>query len=627
MSACGAKTYQYVYDTELEKIIKDKEDETGLEAPLFGADTLTEARDGEIWDAIGKAWRDRAGTTAYLAYRKRFPNKDNAFAARYDGKMKAAVLRGAHDALLKRAAARCHMAGLDIWKCAHKYVAIDVDGMTIYQRLKELDATRHKKTWRADLRAEMDALKEEFVGKTFFDDEKVQNVVVEVGFYEGEDEGVYDPDPCLKCRFSANGDDAELEALAPADVRDWIAGRSPPEPVVEMEAEKVLPPVPAPREPSPEPVTRAERAAAERKRSNRDNLVKARAANKKRKCDGQKADAEEAKHDVEPDDESWARWAPFLDVAEDDTRATAVDRRSLRAIIGRDALLDLGEVKTRLPRPLYAFTPQNPPKGGVPREPPRCLTRVGMARFAVVGDPDRAKMGLVVEFFRDRVDALTFGDFGDGEEATAWLAKGVRVGRRRANCASIGLGRCNDGTLSDHKKALLAFLARAASRARGPLKEALEWFIDFIKNCFATRTLDLELVLYGPGEEGNVHDDEETPERTKQHDHTDRGGADAGEVIAGPIDFRAACSVAGDRTMSIHDKRGKLVTLPRATGSGVVFVAGAHTHQRGIVKHQNDAGPAPGATLIVTLRADVSDAFKHMTPVERLFAHAGIALF
>jgi len=67
MSACGAKTYQYVYDTELEKIIKDKEDETGLEAPLFGADTLTEARDGEIWDAIGKAWRDRAGTTAYLA--------------------------------------------------------------------------------------------------------------------------------------------------------------------------------------------------------------------------------------------------------------------------------------------------------------------------------------------------------------------------------------------------------------------------------------------------------------------------------------------------------------------------------------------------------------------------------
>ena len=79
--------------------------------------------------------------------------------------------------------------------------------------------------------------------------------------------------------------------------------------------------------------------------------------------------------------------------------------------------------------------------------------------------------------------------------------------------------------------------------------------------------------------------------------------------------------------MSIHDTRGKLVTLPRATGSGVVFVAGAHTRQRGIVKHQNDAGAAPGATLIVTLRADVSSAFDRMTPVERLYAHAGIALF
>ena len=36
---------------------------------------------------------------------------------------------------------------------------------------------------------------------------------------------------------------------------------------------------------------------------------------------------------------------------------------------------------------------------------------------------------------------------------------------------------------------------------------------------------------------------------------------------------------------------------------------------------------APGATLVVTLRADVSSAFDHMTPVGRLYAHAGIALF
>ena len=39
------------------------------------------------------------------------------------------------------------------------------------------------------------------------------------------------------------------------------------------------------------------------------------------------------------------------------------------------------------------------------------------------------------------------------------------------------------------------------------------------------------------------------------------------------------------------------------------------------------AGDAPGATLILTFRADPSSAFGHMTPAERLFAHAGIALF
>ena len=613
------------YDTDLEKIIKDKEAETGLAAP-FGEETQAAATVGVHWNSIGEAWGGRCGITAILAWRTRNPS-DEPYGVRYDDTMKEAVLRGDHDALLKRAVARCHMKGLDIWKCAHKYVALDVDKSTIYQRLKALDATRQKKIWRAELQAEMDALKEEFVGKTFFDDEKVQNVVVEVGFYEGEDEGVYDPDPCLKCRFSADGAAAELEALAPADVRDWIAGRSPPEPVVVEEAEKELPPVPAPRSPSPEPRTREERKRRAARDARSAGARKGHETRSKKARRDRKAAKAEAKKDVERDDESWARWAPFIDVAEGDTRATSVSRDALRAAIGGDALLRLEDVKTSVPRRIYASEPQNPPKDGVPRERHGELSRIGLAHFALAGDPDRAKMGLVVAWFRERVDALTFGDFGDGEEATAWLAKGVRAGRRRANCASICLGRCNDGTLSDHKKALLAFLAGAADEASGELEAALLWFIDFIKNCFATRTLDLELVLYGPGEEGNVHDDKEDPERTKQHDHEERGGAAAGEVIAGPIDFRAACSVDGGRTMSIHDTRGKLVTLPRATGTGVVFVAGAHTRQRGIVKHQNDAGPAPGATLIVTLRADVSNAFERMSPVERLFAHAGIALF
>ena len=39
------------------------------------------------------------------------------------------------------------------------------------------------------------------------------------------------------------------------------------------------------------------------------------------------------------------------------------------------------------------------------------------------------------------------------------------------------------------------------------------------------------------------------------------------------------------------------------------------------------AGDTPGATLILTFRADASSAFDDMTPAERLFAHAGIALF
>ena len=614
------------YDTDLEKIIKDKEAETGLAAP-FGEETQAAARDGVHWNSIGKAWGGRCGITAILAWRTRNPSDDHHY-VRYDDTMKEAVLRGDHDALLKRAVARCHMKGLDIWKCAHKYVALDVDKSTIYQRLKALDATRQKKIWRAELQAEMDALKEEFVGKTFFDDEKVQNVVVEVGFYEGEDEGVYDPDPCLKCRFSADGAAAELEALAPADVRDWIAGRSPPEPVVVEEAEKELPPVPAPRSPSPEPRTREERKRRAARDARSAGARKGHETRSKKARRDRKAAKAEAKKDVERDDESWATWGPLCKAVEDDTRALAVCRDALRAAIGGASLLRLGDVRTRLPRRLYPFTPGNPPKGGVPREPPRCLTRVGMARFALAGDPNGAKMGLVVDFFRKRVDALKFvGEFGDGEEARAYLAPRIMVSRRRANCSTFCLTKCNDGTMSDHFKALLAFLARAASKARGRLKAALKWFIDFIKKCRATRTVDLELLLYGPGEEGNVHDDQEEPERTKQHDHEERGGAAAGEVIAGPIEFRIASSVAGDRTMSIHDTRGKLVTLPRATGTGVVFVAGAHTRQRGIVKHQNDAGDAPGATLVVTLRADVSSAFGNMTPVERLFAHAGIALF
>ena len=54
---------------------------------------------------------------------------------------------------------------------------------------------------------------------------------------------------------------------------------------------------------------------------------------------------------------------------------------------------------------------------------------------------------------------------------TGAVAPGVVAGRRRAHCASICLGRCNDGTLSDQKKALLAFLAGAVPIYWGPPTE------------------------------------------------------------------------------------------------------------------------------------------------------------
>ena len=86
-------------------------------------------------------------------------------------------------------------------------------------------------------------------------------------------------------------------------------------------------------------------------------------------------------------------------------------------------------------------------------------------------------------------------------------------------------------------------------------------------------------------------------------------------------------SVRGKRSMSFFDAHGWVATIDRSPGRGVCFVDGAHTASRGVVEHRNDAGAEPGATLILTFRADASSAFDNMTPAERLFAHAGVALF
>ena len=100
-----------------------------------------------------------------------------------------------------------------------------------------------------------------------------------------------------------------------------------------------------------------------------------------------------------------------------------------------------------------------------------------------------------------------------------------------------------------------------------------------------------------------------------------------GSPKAGPVKLRLALSVRGRRSMSFRDARGWVATIDRSPGRGVCFVDGAHTLSRGVVEHRNDAGDAPGATLILTFRADASSAFDDITPAGRLFAHAGIALF
>ena len=604
------------YDTDLQKLVKEKEVQTRKKAPLFGHTMIKDAQ--HIWASIGGKWGGgRSAHVAYYAYAEHHQLVDKR---KCDGPLELAVQNGEHDDRLKRAVAYAYHLHTSDWsKFWYRYVNLDVRTKAIDQRLRTLDPKNQKRVWRDELLAELAATKEELVGeKLTYDEDGSEHVVDEVNFLEGQGPEIYAF--CVPKKKSAEFPDGGPWECSAAHARIWIAGGvvEAPEEEEEDEDEEVLLPVPEPRKrPSPPPTRAGKRAAA----ASAARGEGARRFNKQKRDKKAADDAAwkaEAKYDVEPDDAQWASWGPLFDVAKNDQRATTVDRRALRATIGSGTkLLRLGNVKTLLPRPLDAFPPGNPPMDGVVPEPEGCLTRVGLARFALAGDADLSKMKLVVDYLRERVDGLKFvGNFGDGKGARAWIAPDVMAGRRRANCTTIGFGRCSDGTLSSHKKAVLAFLAGAADEASGELEAALLWFIEFIKNCFATRTLDLELVLYGPGAEGNVHDD---TEEALYH----RGGV----LVAGTIDLRAALSVGGDREMSIHDKRGHLVTLPRVTGTGVVFVAGAHTRQRGIVKHQNNAGAAPGATLIVTLRADVSSAFDRMTPVERLYAHAGIALF
>ena len=65
-----------VYDTDLEKLVKNKEAATGLAAP-FGEETLEAATVGVHWNSIGEAWGGRSGKSAMVAWRTRNPSDDH----------------------------------------------------------------------------------------------------------------------------------------------------------------------------------------------------------------------------------------------------------------------------------------------------------------------------------------------------------------------------------------------------------------------------------------------------------------------------------------------------------------------------------------------------------------------
>ena len=184
----------------------------------------------------------------------------------------------------------------------------------------------------------------------------------------------------------------------------------------------------------------------------------------------------------------------------------------------------------------------------------------------------------------------------------------------------------NGGRLSDQTLAVLRYFKRAARDASGQLKDDLNWFGEFLVRGAKAGCVLAEFAFYPAGQEGLVHEDDEESELLVTHDHPEEGLPKKAKK-AGPVTIRAALACSGGRSMSIFDKSGFLVTIPRAGGRGVLFVDGAHTRSRGIVKHRNDAGDAPGATLIVTLRRHRTTAFNHLSEAQRLFAHTGIALF
>ena len=259
------------------------------------------------------------------------------------------------------------------------------------------------------------------------------------------------------------------------------------------------------------------------------------------------------------------------------------------------------------------------------------LERIRGVGVRFEGDRDGSMLRLVADFYerqiRRAVRAKRVRFRGTGE-VTVEIAPGVPANLRRNGAEGVWCMGANDGTLSDQGRAMLSYVMNAADAAPpGELKDALIWWTGCLERWGGARCVLAEFAFYLPGIEGNIHDDKETPDLKNEHCHLHRGGQPKGAIKCGSVSLRIAHTVIGRRPMSFHDKDGHLVTIPRGPGRGVLFVDGAHTRERGIVMHRNDAGAEAGATLIVTFRRHVSSAFANLSEAERLFVQTGIALF
>jgi hypothetical protein len=612
------------FDAALAAAVKKQEEKTKEEAPYFGARSQKDALELDAWKEIGKEWRDRAPITCWQAYAKRYPVA-GARQVRYDEAAKAEVLSGERDAELKKAAAVCDYSGLGVWECTQRFVA-GVDEQTVHKRLKALDYAGSIKSWAADLDAELAATKKKYVGVPFFDCDGDKNTILAIDFYEDSPTPL---EPVAWC--TVEGYPGETP-VALAEVDDYIAGREPPEPEAPPEPTP-LPPVPEPPKPPPPPRTRTQKRAAAISAAMSIGSKKGSKKRRQKKADDDAAWEAEAENDVEEDDGAFRDYVPPHEQIEDDTRPTTVCEDALRATIGDASLLDEATVQTPLERCLAPFGMKRPPKDAPVVLPGEVLLRIGEVDWTIEGDRDLTKLTRAVEIITDKIEDACGGSGRRGDPknnaADVYLdGKHVKVKNNRNGAGCLHVVGPNDGTSSDKSRAFLSYVKRLAAKARdADDKEALEFFAAQCERWLFTRTLLVELATYPGGRAGKPHRDEEEPDLTNRHDYRHRGGEAKGFRFAGPVILRLALSVRGRRSMSFYDTRGWVATIDRSPGRGVCFVDGAHTRSRGVVEHCNDAGDAPGATLILTFRADASFAFDDMTPAERLFAHAGVALF